>query len=76
MKAISVKVPASLRIAKIARNAAMCLSSLSSHRTELGITGAAAAYLGCIISADMMIYAGAVMALLSVKPSEKKGGRK
>ncbi|MBD5288194.1 MAG: hypothetical protein HDS28_03865 [Bacteroides sp.] len=73
MKAISAKVPASLRIAKIAHEMAMCLSH---HRIELGITGAAAAYIGCIISADLMMYAGAVLALLSVKPIEKKGGRK
>ena len=76
MKAISAKVPASLRIAKIAHEMAMCLSSLSSHRIGLGITGAAAAYIGCVISADLMMYAGAVIALLSVRPSEKKGGRK
>ncbi len=73
MKTISlVKAPASLGIAKIAQRV---MKSVIDHKISLGISGAVAAYLGALCSADAMMYAGAILALISVKPSKKGGER-
>lgn len=72
MKAISVKAQAMPKIAlwSFIRTASV------SNKLSFGIAGAVIAYAGCLLSADVVMYAGAVLALLSVKPSEMKGGKK
>lgn len=72
MKAISMKAQALPKIALWS----LIRTAIENNKISIGITGATAAYIGCILSADLMMYAGAVIALLSVRPSEKKGGRK
>ncbi len=73
MKSISLKAPASLGIAKIAQRV---MKSVIDHKISLGISGAVAAYLGALCSADAMMYAGAMLAMVAIAPIEKKGGER
>lgn len=71
MKAIQIKVSANLTIAKIAREVAM---KVSHHSLTIGILGAAISYFGCLLSVDAVMYTGALMALIAIRPSVKEGG--
>lgn len=72
MKAISLKAPA---MPKIALWSSIKTTTVS-NKLSFGIAGAVIAYAGSLLSADMIMYVGAILALLSIKPSEKKGGQK
>lgn len=85
MKTISVKVPVSLRITKIVRDVAMKIvrdiamkivrevaMKVSHHSLTIVISGVAMSYLGCLLSIDAVMYAGALMALVAIHPSEEE----
>ena len=68
MKAISLKVSGIPVI-----SGRRVLNFLSANALWVGIAGAAAAYAGCMFSLEIVMYAGAAVALASLRPSEKKG---
>ncbi|MBD5386643.1 hypothetical protein HDR70_01990 [bacterium] len=72
MKAISMKAQAMPKIALWS----LIRTAIETNKISIGITGATAAYLGCILSADVVMFAGAILAMLSVNPSIKKGNEK
>lgn len=72
MKAISMKAQALPKIALWS----LIRTAIENNKISIGITGATAAYIGCILSADVVMFAGAILAMLSVNPSIKKGNEK
>lgn len=75
MKAISLKAQstASLRIAEIAGSMA---TTVSNHRTGLAMIFGTASFIGTLLSADTLAYAGAFLTLVAVYPIKEKGGKR
>ena len=73
MKAISMKVPASLRIAKAARNAA---ATVSTHAIGLSLTFGASSFLGSALDAHSFASIAGLLSICSLYFMGEKGGER